>query len=84
MLSKHFSKIMIHYTLTLFCEVFYNIDCDLFAASHLTVLIQQQSSTTLSRNVSSVGEPESRSYTPPLPKRAETFSGFEGKDKAAG
>ena len=37
---------------------------------------------SLSRSVSSAGEHESSSYvTPPLPKRAETFAGFEAKAK---
>ncbi len=45
----------------------------------------QSNSTNLSRSVSSAGEHESSTYqVPPLPKRAETFSGFEAKDKEKG
>ena len=45
-------------------------------------MLLQSSSSNLSRSVSSVGEHESGTYhTPPLPKRAETFSGFEAKEK---
>ncbi len=50
-------------------------------ASKLTMMLQSNS-TNLSRSVSSAGEHESSTYqAPPLPKRAETFSGFEGKEK---
>ena len=52
-----------------------------FAASKLTILLQSNT-TNLNRSVSSAGEHESGTYqAPPLPKRAETFSGFEAKDK---
>ena len=49
----------------------------IIAASRLAFLLQSNGSG-LSRSVSSVGEHESGSYTsPPLPKRAETFGGFD-------
>lgn len=49
------------------------------------MILMHSGSTNLCRSVSSVGEHESATYTtPPLPKRAETFSGFESKDKDKG
>ena len=42
------------------------------------------SSTNLSRSVSSVGEHSTGASTPPLPKRADTFSGFESKENHRG
>ncbi|XP_013406423.1 rho guanine nucleotide exchange factor 28 isoform X17 [Lingula anatina] len=46
-------------------------------AERLSWLLQS-GSTNLSRSVSSVGEHQSGSYTPPpVPKRSETFGGFE-------
>ena len=56
-------------------------------ASRLLALIQHlqmpsMPQSSLSRSVTSVGEHESGTKeTPPLPKRAETFSGFDVKDK---
>ena len=42
------------------------------------------SSTNLSRSVSSAGEHSTGASTPPLPKRADTFSGFESKENHRG
>ncbi|XP_064607834.1 A-kinase anchor protein 13-like isoform X2 [Liolophura sinensis] len=51
-------------------------------ASRLTVMLQSGNGpTNLSRSVSSAGEHVSASYmTPPVPKRAETFAGFDSHD----
>ncbi|KAK3098961.1 hypothetical protein FSP39_024733 [Pinctada imbricata] len=47
-------------------------------ASRLTTMLQNNNGNHLSRHVSSVGEHVSSSYhTPPVPKRAETFHGFD-------
>lgn len=51
-------------------------------ASHLSTILQGSNgnSSQLSRHVSSVGEHFSHSYTtPPVPKRAETFAGFDSQ-----
>lgn len=51
-------------------------------ASHLSTILQGSNgnSSQLSRHVSSVGEHFSNSYTtPPVPKRAETFAGFDSQ-----
>ena len=43
------------------------------------------SGTNLSRSVSSVGEHQSEAYvSPTLPKRAETFGGFDNANKDPG
>lgn len=43
------------------------------------------SGTNLSRSVSSVGEHQSEAYvSPTLPKRAETFGGFDNANKEQG
>lgn len=43
------------------------------------------SGTNLSRSVSSVGEHQSEAYvSPTLPKRAETFGGFDNANKDQG
>ncbi|XP_052101203.1 A-kinase anchor protein 13-like isoform X8 [Mytilus californianus] len=51
-------------------------------ASHLTTILQGNNGngSQLSRHVSSVGEHFSNSYqVPPVPKRAETFAGFDSQ-----
>ncbi|XP_063434226.1 rho guanine nucleotide exchange factor 28-like isoform X7 [Mytilus trossulus] len=51
-------------------------------ASHLTTILQGNNGngSQLSRHVSSVGEHFSNSYSvPPVPKRAETFAGFDSQ-----
>ena len=54
------------------------------AASQLTNMLQG-SGTNLSRSVSSVGEHTSSSYhAVPVPKRAETFAGFDSNNSEKG
>jgi len=50
------------------------------ASSLATMLLAAGGTANISRSKSSAGEHESSSYTPsPLPKRAETFAGFDAK-----
>ena len=67
-------------------------DLVLYSGEKLMALLQSSaasvgsngSSINLSRSVSSVGEHSTGNTTPPLPKRAETFSGFENKEGGRG
>ena len=55
----------------------------LILASHLTTTIQSHG-VNLARSVSNASEcerPTTNSLAAPLPKRAETFSGFESRQK---
>ena len=60
--------------------LFFHISVSI-AASQLTNMLQG-SGTSLNRSVSSVGERTSNSYSAvPVPKRAETFAGFDSNSE---
>lgn len=53
-------------------------------SSRLTTMLQVNT-TNLSRSVSSVGEHSSNTYTAvPIPRRAETFAGFDNSHEVKG
>ena len=64
-------------TITSFLLAVLSLSFYMFAASHLATILQG-TGTHLSRSVSSAGEHVSSSYVAmPIPKRAETFAGFD-------